>query len=478
MPGDISWAESMNNPEKSNHRIVIAVVALCVIARIAVHCATGYQVDDALITFRYAENLAAGNGFVYNIGEQVCGTTTPLFTVLLGLLGAIGIPTSLAALCISIVCAAVTAFVLIRLAHACGAGQASSLPAIIYSVYPRNLISDICGLETALFTMLLVVGLMKAFQKEHWQAGTIAGLAALTRPEGLGLLTVVAITAIVDRAPRLWRVLLPPLFLIGGWVVFAASYFGMVLPNSVAAKSALYHDVDSGLLGRLGEMMTLGTTPGVMAFLMLIAVTFWLAFKRDRSVLVALTALGLVSGLAFFSPRIFFWYAAPALPLIFVLVGRFFGILCAKYRLSSAAIICSIAIIIILGVVSFGRIADLKREMAWYEANHIAAAEYLNAHSQTDDIVLAEDIGHFGYHYRGKIIDRDGLVTPQAIDYNLRGEYLQFVDSVKADWIFIARDYPTSQEILTSASFRDRYAEENYGNSTEMKSHLLFRQRR
>jgi len=35
------------------------------------------------ITFRYAEQIAKGNGFVYNIGEPVYGTTTPLFTILL-----------------------------------------------------------------------------------------------------------------------------------------------------------------------------------------------------------------------------------------------------------------------------------------------------------------------------------------------------------------------------------------------------------
>lgn len=33
-------------------------------------------IDDAFITFRSARNILAGNGFVYNPGEQVLGTTT------------------------------------------------------------------------------------------------------------------------------------------------------------------------------------------------------------------------------------------------------------------------------------------------------------------------------------------------------------------------------------------------------------------
>ncbi|MCK5783757.1 MAG: hypothetical protein KAH06_04880, partial [Desulfobacterales bacterium] len=44
---------------------------------------TDICLEDALITYRYAENIATGNGFVYNFGERVLGTTTPLYTLLL-----------------------------------------------------------------------------------------------------------------------------------------------------------------------------------------------------------------------------------------------------------------------------------------------------------------------------------------------------------------------------------------------------------
>jgi hypothetical protein len=43
--------------------------------------------DDPFITYRYAANLQHGLGFVYNPGERVLSTTTPLFTLLLALLG-------------------------------------------------------------------------------------------------------------------------------------------------------------------------------------------------------------------------------------------------------------------------------------------------------------------------------------------------------------------------------------------------------
>src|SRR3989337_1683613 len=58
--------------------------------RMAQHPATSpgpRTIDDAYITFRYAQNLIAGEGLVYNPGEAVLGTTTPVYAVLLAGLG-------------------------------------------------------------------------------------------------------------------------------------------------------------------------------------------------------------------------------------------------------------------------------------------------------------------------------------------------------------------------------------------------------
>ena len=63
--------------------------ALLVIVALAARLIPGPRtIDDAFITFRYARNLLAGNGFVYNPGERVLGTTTPLYTLLMAGLAA------------------------------------------------------------------------------------------------------------------------------------------------------------------------------------------------------------------------------------------------------------------------------------------------------------------------------------------------------------------------------------------------------
>src|SRR5437016_3946604 len=75
-----------------------------------------HAIDDAYITFRYARNLAGGFGLVYNPGEWVLGTTTPLWAVILGggyRLGLTDLPWL--ATVLSGVCDAATAALLVHL---------------------------------------------------------------------------------------------------------------------------------------------------------------------------------------------------------------------------------------------------------------------------------------------------------------------------------------------------------------------------
>ncbi len=327
-----------------------------------------------------AANLAAGNGFVYNLGEQVLGTTSPLFTSVLAAFAFLGVPIPATAIVVSIISASLTAFILFRFSQECGLRQFSSLPALIYALYPRNIISDICGLETSFFTLLFVLSLYQLYRREFLFSSIVASLACLIRPEGAGLLLVVLSVIIIDRAPQLWRVMIPPLALVGGWMIFSAQYFGSVLPNSMIAKSALYENTIP-FMTRLGQMTTLGTLPGLIVIFALICMTIILAVRRDRLFVTAITRLGFIAGLASFSPRIFFWYAAPVLPLLFLVFTKGSELAIGKRLASKSAIALSSILILVLGAVSFNRVSRLTGEMTWYSENHIAAAEYLNANA-------------------------------------------------------------------------------------------------
>src|SRR3954464_1309483 len=71
-------------------RLDIAIIVGIVLLALAARALPGPRtIDDAFITFRYSRNIVEGQGFVYNPGSRVLGTTTPLFTVLMAAVSAI-----------------------------------------------------------------------------------------------------------------------------------------------------------------------------------------------------------------------------------------------------------------------------------------------------------------------------------------------------------------------------------------------------
>ncbi len=60
--------------QQRKYYLPLLIIALALVARWIPGPRT---IDDSYITFRYARNILAGEGFVFNPGEPVLGTTTP-----------------------------------------------------------------------------------------------------------------------------------------------------------------------------------------------------------------------------------------------------------------------------------------------------------------------------------------------------------------------------------------------------------------
>jgi hypothetical protein len=443
---------------------------------------TGYEVDDAMITFRYAENLAGGLGFVYNAGERVLGTTSPLWTLILAVAGVLHADVPAAALFISVIVSGFTAVIVYRLARTLGAGPWSAIAGLIYALHPRSVTVDICGLEEAVFAFMLMSAIYRLRQGKSGEALLWSAGATLTRPEGALILLGVMAIVIVQRRRIAIAEWIVATSLILGWVGFAAVYFGSPIPNSVAAKIGLYSAETASILQRTSEMMLL-TNP-IGWFLWLGAVLAAVFSTRRRAIVLPSSAIALVYslGIAWGSPKIFFWYPAPLIPLLAVLAAV--GVNTLSNRLidesrkrlteglaTASAVAAAIGLVFILST----RIPELKTEMAWYDSTHVAAGAYLSALAGPGATVLAEDIGHFGYNYRGAIVDRDGLVTPAAIEFNRQQRFGDFVDSVGAEWIFLAVSYRSSQEVMADPRFSIRYAPVEFNTESRLSTHRLYR---
>ncbi|GAB4517056.1 MAG: hypothetical protein OHK0046_23320 [Anaerolineae bacterium] len=232
-------------------------------------------IDDAYITYRYAANLARGEGLVYNVGERVLGTTTPGYAVLLGtggaLLGTEQIPrlstglNMVAILALAVVVIAIA----YRLTHV---PLVAALAGAVMLLEPTTTQTSIAGMEVSVFLLLVALAVL-ALIMERWRvAALIAGLSPLFRPEGVFLVGLLGIHLLLLWRWGTWS--LRRMLAVGTILVLPGMlaallmtlYYGSPIPQSIVAKQAgLYPiPVQDTLAEVLAYLDTLFNTTAVL----------------------------------------------------------------------------------------------------------------------------------------------------------------------------------------------------------------------
>lgn len=238
-------------PEKTTLLLLLLALAIY-----AFHSASmfEYTYDDAFISYRYAKNLSAGHGLVYNIGERVEGYTNFLWTVILAGFIRIGFDPVLVSKVLGIVFAVATMLCCwyFSLWLRGRNDWVNALPLLFLSCSGPFVAWAEWGLEAAMFTFFVVLGLL-LFVKARAQAKSLCAasiafaVAALTRPEGIIFLVACAIYqffAPVDvgksrgRAGALLGLLLPFLAVYGPYFAWRYSYYGYLFPNTYYVRMA------------------------------------------------------------------------------------------------------------------------------------------------------------------------------------------------------------------------------------------------
>lgn len=194
-----------------------------------------WTLDDAYISFRYAENFAAGHGLVYNPGERVEGYTTFLWVVLLGLGDLLGADVRILAKLLGALCAAATVLLLAfahrvvpTLPRPAGALAAAWLgTCCVFSAWAMP------GMEVPLVALLLLGTSLTALAERPVLTGVLGALALMTRPDCIVVVGVWMLHAAWRRrwrAPAVLAALYGPYFLGRWW------YYGWLLPNTFYAK--------------------------------------------------------------------------------------------------------------------------------------------------------------------------------------------------------------------------------------------------
>ncbi len=216
-----------------------------------------FVLDDAFISFRYADHLARGLGLVWNPGEAVEGYTNYLWTVFMAVPHRLGLDPITFAWIAGLILFALSLAVTYRLAARVAGGPAAAWAAVLLvgTHHTFNAFAT-SGLETQLQALLFVAGAWAALrlvEENDWRVPACAGLslvlsaALLTRLDSAVLVVIVgsvtlaallrAPLAAPDRLRALAALALPALVLVGGWLAWKLATYGAVLPNTFHVKT-------------------------------------------------------------------------------------------------------------------------------------------------------------------------------------------------------------------------------------------------
>lgn len=226
-----------------------------------------WTVDDAYITFRYAENLAKHGDLTWNVGEDPIEgyTGVALPTILAGWIWLGGDPQT-ASDASGIACFFLTAALLALALRRLGARE--PIPAAAFFLYlttPILFLHATSGLETHLFGALVTgsfLALVAALQAESGRAAresllcAILLFAGLARPEGAALAAIFAGALGLARlrespgAAARFALRFAAIFALPGAIYFfwRWRHYGHLLPNTYYAKSWFkMRDADASL---------------------------------------------------------------------------------------------------------------------------------------------------------------------------------------------------------------------------------------
>ncbi|MCB9793051.1 MAG: hypothetical protein H6741_10030 [Alphaproteobacteria bacterium] len=236
-------------PRQHLHGSALALLVVLSLAHFLVFSV--YYIEDSGISFAYARNFVEGEGWVtYAGGERVEGFSNPLWTWLIALWYALGVPPFTSAKLMGAAFGAACVPLVYKLSQACRPGQDDHLDLIAPTLLAASSTAAIwhaSGLENGLFSVLLTGGLLAVLRdarhpdKLPLSALLFLGLA-LTRPEGIlyaamggfgRLLLAIRDRRVVGPILRWLVVFFVPFGVYHAW---RYDYFAWLWPNTYYAK--------------------------------------------------------------------------------------------------------------------------------------------------------------------------------------------------------------------------------------------------
>ena len=397
----------------------------------------GAPLDDAWIHFQFARNISQGQGFSYNPGEPTPGSTAPLWTLILA--GGALFTQDFMTMSLALSAACLVAAVLLAFGFAgwlTGSLWAALLAGLGAAFSGRLLWAGLAGMETTAFAAISLAAIW-AYSRQGLRLfpALLFGLAAQLRPEGHALFALAVIDAAwawqraygrseqgIDWSLTL-RTFLPPLVLYAvlamPYSLFSLVTTGKPLPNTFYAKVGSQH---------FFSWRTLRETLGYhwqdnMISLVLLPFGLWPVWKRSRLAVLWLLGVPLLTAIVVD----FTWhhgrYTMPLVPLQMVVAAAGAHWLIGRLPASDETDfpwqpLAQLGLMLLLLASSAQQLAYwaemLGNNTREVEEIDVALGRWLAVNTPPDALVAVDDIGAITFLSQRRIVDMNGLVSPEV----------------------------------------------------------------
>jgi hypothetical protein len=403
----------------------VAFTALAAVLVLHAQIFLGFQVDDAFIALRYADNLRHGLGLTFNPGERVEGFTSPLSIFIDAGFLALGADGLLAAKAFGMACGVATLGLTMWMALGLTASVDASIAAgALLVLQPQVALACVNGLETALFmawiTAIVALHLRCRSPLHRMGVGVCAAGAFLTRPDGALALMLVLADVVVRERPRRGR-LVPVMLIIAPFVLIAGPvyawkvrYFGSFTPNTALAKLPPLNG--ARLMSGLQYVARYSETHWEVLAYVALAWLAWQGVARFRT--LGFFAAAWLASVVFVGGD---WIArarflVPIVPIFCVAVPAFVselsrriraGISDGRLRLVQTATVTAIAGAALVDLAQVRRWSDMTTEGT--VRGRESLARWLRDAAPQGTATAAMDVGVLAYLSNQRIIDVGGL---------------------------------------------------------------------
>jgi arabinofuranosyltransferase len=396
----------------------IAVLGFAIGLLVAQSLYFHWTLDDAYITFAYAQNWVQGHGLVFNVGERVEGYTCFLWVVLsaVGLaLGANIVWWSTALGILSALGAVFAAWQLARELVPLRLRSAAVFTALIVGGYPVLAWWAASGMETALFTCLVTVAIWRHVRDG---AGSLAApaclaLASMTRPEGWLLAGLLCLDTLRTGSWRqVARYIGVFVTLFGPYYAWRCWYYGYPVPNTFYAKVGHTEEqVWRGVTYARGFLQLGAGGPLVVGALTAAFAGTWRRTLAVYTFLVTYTAYVILVGGDVF---LFFRFFVPLVPILGALAVVGVLYLMDRVGLGAAAVASTTCGALTLAFLVCCRplFVAQAEHVPWARSVDLLArgmCVYLREHTAVDDQIATGGIGLIKFCTGRNVIDILGI---------------------------------------------------------------------